>query len=361
MDAFAAGRHMIWVTDGDEAGLPRPPGAIRKVGLHGIDSAAISSSDVVIVDVDLRDAAAVLRVRRMLEGARVGTRRIIAIDRASRACAVQAHGLGASDLIGRPVSLAELKACLAKDGAGPAPELDKAVDARNHPIVRRSIGAATGSLKDMFSAFSANAALDLSTLAQTSDYVIDAVSGTSYADWIATVRHYHQGTYQHCLMVTGTAALFACKTGMRRQDVETLTVAALLHDIGKAMIPLAILDKPGDLDEDELAAIRDHPVSGHAYLARQGGLSPAVLDAVLHHHEMLDGSGYPHGLKGREISDLTRIVTICDVYSALVERRAYKTPMPPQEAIDILVVMAMDGKVELALVRALEDGLQLPA
>jgi HD-GYP domain-containing protein (c-di-GMP phosphodiesterase class II) len=78
-----------------------------------------------------------------------------------------------------------------------------------------------------------------------------------------------------------------------------------------------------------------------------------TLDAIRHHHEYLDGSGYPDGLAAQQIGDLTRIMTVCDIYGALVERRAYKAAKSPEAALDILTNMAKDGKVEGDLVRAL--------
>jgi len=77
------------------------------------------------------------------------------------------------------------------------------------------------------------------------------------------------------------------------------------------------------------------------------------LDAVRHHHEYLDGSGYPDGLQGQQINDLSRILTVCDTYGALIEQRAYRAATPRAEALEILAKMAKDGKVEYSLVRAL--------
>jgi HD-GYP domain-containing protein (c-di-GMP phosphodiesterase class II) len=92
---------------------------------------------------------------------------------------------------------------------------------------------------------------------------------------------------------------------------------------------------------------------GRDYLCTQHNVSPETLKAVRHHHEYLDGSGYPDGLMAQQIGDLTRILTICDVYGALTERRAYKAPKPPEAALDILTGMAKDAKVEHDLVKAL--------
>jgi putative nucleotidyltransferase with HDIG domain len=349
IEADALATRMTWVTDRGSDAIPHRSGRVRHVDVRSHSQHPLPPTEILIIDVDLRDPAIVTEVRRLMKDVPEATRKIMAVERGSRVSMVQAFGLGASDLIGRPIAREELRACLAR-GAAPA-----LAGAGTAPATQ----AAAQALGDMFAAFSTDAALSLPTLAASSRFIIDAVTQGGHAHWISAVRRYHHGTYQHCLIVTGTVAMFACHTGMRRQDVDTLTLAALLHDIGKAEVPLAILDKPGKLDEAEMAAIRRHPAAGHAYLSRQPDLTPAILDCVLHHHELLDGSGYPHGLIGGEICDLTRIVTICDVYSALIERRSYKEPMAPRAAIEVLLGMAEAGKIEPALVRALSAALKL--
>jgi HD-GYP domain-containing protein (c-di-GMP phosphodiesterase class II) len=122
-----------------------------------------------------------------------------------------------------------------------------------------------------------------------------------------------------------------------------------VHDIGKAFISLDILDKPGKLTIEEMGAIKEHPVLGHQSLVAQGGFPDEVLDCVLHHHELLDGSGYPHGLKEEQISDLVRIITIADIFSALIERRSYKPPLPAERALEIM--QNMSGKLDPDLLR----------
>ena len=131
---------------------------------------------------------------------------------------------------------------------------------------------------------------------------------------------------------------------------EEFQVAALLHDVGKALVPVAILEKPGPLDPDEMAIMKKHPEYGVEALKSGVGLQPEMVDIVARHHEYLDGSGYPHGLQAHEISDLVRITTIVDVYSALIEQRAYRAPMPSQKAYDIL--LDMGPKLDQDLVRA---------
>ncbi len=129
--------------------------------------------------------------------------------------------------------------------------------------------------------------------------------------------------------------------------------AAMFHDIGKAKIPLAILDKPGRLDEQERALIETHPAAGYDVLKATEGISAEILDAVRHHHEYLDGSGYPDGLCAESIADIVRMLTICDIFAALIEERTYKPTMPREKAYEIL--LDMKGKLERPLVEAFRE------
>jgi putative nucleotidyltransferase with HDIG domain len=171
--------------------------------------------------------------------------------------------------------------------------------------------------------------------------------------WLETVRRHHEGTYQHCLLVTGITADFGLSLGMTKPDIERLYTAAMFHDIGKARIPLAVLDKRGRLDARERALIETHPAAGYEVLKGIAGISPEILDAVRHHHEYLDGSGYPDGLCDASISDIVRILTISDIFAALIEHRTYKPAMPREQAYEI--IRSMDGKLEGPLVAAFRD------
>ncbi len=111
----------------------------------------------------------------------------------------------------------------------------------------------------------------------------------------------------------------------------------------------AVIEKPSALTPDEMALMSKHPEYGLQALNVMAGLKQELVDIVLHHHEYFDGSGYPHGLRGSEISDPVRIVTICDIFGALLERRAYKPPLPPETAYQIL--LDMSGKLDRDLVR----------
>jgi len=120
--------------------------------------------------------------------------------------------------------------------------------------------------------------------------------------------------------------------GLEESDLQNLEVAALLHDIGKVGIPDAILKKPGKLDAEEYALMKKHPEYGWAVLRMLPGFERAALD-ILHHHESVDGRGYPAGLKGNEIPVVSRIVCVIDAFDAMVSSRPYRVGLPFAEAV----------------------------
>ena len=116
--------------------------------------------------------------------------------------------------------------------------------------------------------------------------------------WLDRMLAIHHPTYRHCMLTTGVAAALAATLGLDRHDCLLLVRATLLHDIGKILIPAVILDKPGPLAPAEVDALRDHPQLGFEMLLMQGDHDPAVSRIVRHHQELLDGSGYPSGIRG---------------------------------------------------------------
>ena len=159
-------------------------------------------------------------------------------------------------------------------------------------------------------------------------------------------------TIQHCATVSTVAMAFGGVLGLGPADMERLFLAAFFHDIGKSAVPAYLIDKPDRLTPEEITYVRAHVTAGYDILRRFPETAGEIADVALHHHEMLDGSGYPNGLAGNEISDLIRLVTICDVFTALIEKRAYKAPMAPAKAYAIL--RDMGPKLDQDLVRVFE-------
>ena len=220
-------------------------------------------------------------------------------------------------------------------------------------IVPPAITDSAAVFASMFSAVRSGNPINLADAEQATSQIINSITQNGLSAWLDDVRRYHEGTFQHCLLVTGVSVGFALDIKFANADVKRLGLAATLHDIGKASIPLSILDKSGRLDPGEEQIMKRHPVIGYELLKAHSEISPEVLDGVRHHHEYLDGSGYPDALMGSEISDLVRLLTISDIFAALIESRPYRPTMPRQNAYKILC--GMDGKLERSLVKAFRN------
>lgn len=140
-------------------------------------------------------------------------------------------------------------------------------------------------------------------------------------------------TYLHSVAVCTLMVALARTLQLPEAQVRHAGLAGMLHDMGKARIPLTVLNKPGRLTDPEFALMRRHPQWGHELLVESGGAGPLALDVCLHHHEKIDGSGYPHGLQGGAISLFAKMGAVCDVYDAITSARPYKGPWDPGEAV----------------------------
>ncbi len=140
-------------------------------------------------------------------------------------------------------------------------------------------------------------------------------------------------SYMHSVAVCALMVSLGRTLGLSEAQCKEAGLAGLLHDMGKALMPAEILNKPGKLTDEEFAIMRSHPERGHAMLVEGGGAGDAVLDVCLHHHEKVDGSGYPHKLTGDAISLFARMGAVCDVYDAITSDRPYKAGWDPAESI----------------------------
>jgi putative nucleotidyltransferase with HDIG domain len=141
---------------------------------------------------------------------------------------------------------------------------------------------------------------------------------------LSRLKNSDEYTYMHSVAVCALMIALARRMGMSEDQVREAGAAGLLHDVGKMMIPIEILNKPGSLTREEFLAMKKHPEEGLKILQENRHVIPSVMDVCLHHHEKVDGSGYPHGLAGEEISLLSRMGAVCDVYDAVTSERPYK-------------------------------------
>ncbi len=140
-------------------------------------------------------------------------------------------------------------------------------------------------------------------------------------------------TFLHSISVCALMVAFCRSRGLDAATTHQAGLGGLLHDTGKALVPDAILNKPGPLSPEEFALVQRHPRDGHAILLQSPEVGPIPLDITLHHHERRDGSGYPDGLAGDAIGELAQMAAIVDVYDALTSERSYHRAIPAADAL----------------------------
>ena len=154
---------------------------------------------------------------------------------------------------------------------------------------------------------------------------------------LGRLKEHDNYTFQHSVSVCALMIAFARGLGLERSIIKEIAIGALLHDVGKAKVPDAILNKPAKLTEAEFAKMQSHVVQSIIILQHTPGISQIALDVAGQHHERYDGTGYPNQLKGEEISLYGQMGAIVDVYDALTSERVYKKGMPPTEALGKLL------------------------
>lgn len=163
-------------------------------------------------------------------------------------------------------------------------------------------------------------------------------------------------TYMHSVAVCALMIALARQLGLDEEQTRQAGLAGLLHDLGKAMVPNEVLNKPGKLTDEEFAIIKKHPEFGHEALLQGAGVPDIALDVCLHHHEKTDGSGYPKGLKAEQISLFAKMGAVCDVYDAITSNRPYKAGWDPAESLRKMAEWAkghFDESVFQAFVKSL--------
>lgn len=193
--------------------------------------------------------------------------------------------------------------------------------------------AARDAVMDMFSEARMGQAIDMGTADRLVNAICSSVDRHPNAlISVARLKTADNYTYMHSVAVSGLMVALARKMGLGTDAVQQAGMAGLLHDIGKALSLPEILNKPGALTETEFKHMQKHPVKGYVMLQKIVH-DEEVLDACLHHHERLDGKGYPHGLQGEQLRALARMAAICDVYDAITSDRPYKKGWSPSVAL----------------------------
>jgi HD-GYP domain-containing protein (c-di-GMP phosphodiesterase class II) len=173
---------------------------------------------------------------------------------------------------------------------------------------------------------------------------------------LARLKTVDDYTYMHSVAVCAMMVGLAKQLGLDEAQTRSAGMAGLMHDLGKALMPMDVLNKPGKLTTSEFNLIKTHPAEGHRLLLGGLNVDPLILDVCLHHHEKTDGSGYPKGLKADQISLFAKMGAVCDVYDAITSNRPYKSGWDPAESLRKMAEWAnghFDGKVFQAFVKSL--------
>jgi putative nucleotidyltransferase with HDIG domain len=167
-------------------------------------------------------------------------------------------------------------------------------------------------------------------IAQVSEKVESVTTLLRESDW---------DTFEHSVRVAGYAVKLGRALEVSRTSLDRLYLGALVHDVGKLMIPKHILNKPGPLTKEEFEVVKRHPESGAVMLRELTGLEE-LLPITLYHHERFDGTGYPFGLRGEAIPFEARVVCVADAYEAMTSHRVYRPRLSHREAVQQL----LDGR-----------------
>lgn len=172
---------------------------------------------------------------------------------------------------------------------------------------------------------------------------------------LARLKTHDDYTYMHSMAVCALMVSLGRQLGMDENSAREIGLAGMLHDMGKAMMPLEVLNKPAKLTDAEYTIMKTHPQHGFDLLQEGRGVGEVALDVTLHHHERPDGKGYPHGLSGQSLSRVARMGAVCDVYDAITSNRPYKSGWDPAESIAKMASWAgqFDNEIFQAFVKSL--------
>lgn len=191
--------------------------------------------------------------------------------------------------------------------------------------------ALKGNLNDIIKSNSVNTDVMLQSV---SDLISKSTTSLGMFDMLHNMRNYDDYTYVHSMSVSLICNIFGHWLNMKDSDIEVLTLAGLLHDIGKLLVPDSIIKKPGKLTHDEYNKVKTHTLEGYKILKKLP-IDQRIAEAALLHHERCDGTGYPLSRGGRDIPDFAKIISIADVYDAMTAARVYRGPMCPFKVVSI--------------------------
>lgn len=164
-------------------------------------------------------------------------------------------------------------------------------------------------------------------------------------------------TFKHSVDVATISMILAKQQGLSKQEIYEIGVTGLLHDVGKTKVPLEILNKPGKLDDDEFAVMKQHTVFGYRMIQNRKEFGEPICLGVLQHHEKINGRGYPVGCNASQICPYAKILSVADIYDALVTERPYKKAFSQRDAVEM--IMSMTEELDMKAMRSFLESMIL--
>ncbi|MBE5924073.1 MAG: HD domain-containing protein [Lachnospiraceae bacterium] len=201
-------------------------------------------------------------------------------------------------------------------------------------------------------------AVPVDDLFESANNIMEHATNTyQLMDILSNIRYFDDSTYAHSLNVALLANILGRWLHFDEEELKKITVAGMLHDIGKVVLPKSIIQKPSALTEEEFQIVKSHPMEGYKILMSKN-VDEEMASAALFHHEKCDGSGYPNGFTGDQITDIAKIIAIIDVYEAMTADRVYRDGICPFKVIRIFEdegYAKYDPKYMLPFLRGIAD------
>jgi len=323
--------------------------SVRLVDIDAILPESFIDSDLMIIQINLNDPNAIAPLKVLMAlPERSHIPALFLLREFSRREIIQASTLGATDYTTYPCPedsfLQLVYNMINKSG--------KKIWAQLSETQEEALKVSLKVVENTFRNASLGLEVSQKDVKDSCNLIIEATAKDGLTEWMNTIRQHHVYTYRHSMMVCGYLLSFGMLLGLSKTDLQMLAVGGMIHDIGKAKVPLEILDKSTALTPKEIDIIKKHPEDGRHILEKQNW-DKVMIDIAAHHHEKLDGTGYPSGLKGVEISDTVRIASIANVFSGLTDKRPNKPAMTAEKAIERM--LKMKDHLDFPLVLSFRD------
>lgn len=319
---------------------------------HALAGIAIGKPDVVVLDEHAAPLGPRLIGSLRQDPETALTPVVLLLGSGSAVSPEAAARFGAVRCLTKPFRRSELLAAVARLVAGMVEAGWSALPEAPRAALRETSGA----FREATQALRSGGTVSYAVIDRACAPVVDAVGRGQFMAILQGVREHDDYSYSHSVRVATLLAMLGEVVGLSKTDLAMLASGGLLHDVGKARIPLEVLNKPGRLTDAEWQVMRSHVAASVDFLRASEGVPKPILDMAGRHHEKLDGSGYPGGLSGAQLNELTRMISIVDVFGALTDERVYKAGMSAEKALDIMAT-EMTGHLDTRLVRLFRERL----